>query len=170
MNMLKSLFLILLISHSIACHASSGIDLDNLATDFRKRMSINWGDYKVTEYFTKDKIDYSYIEKTFNKSVLGDAVSFSSKHLNISELTDTEGGFELQILKITYNSTEASKKNIDVILTSKNKNLKGSKVFIGYTAIRCDKDIAIISSPAVATKEIKDYFLNITTTNTCVTK
>ena len=161
----KSLFLLFLVSQSIACQADKNINLDYLANDFRQHMSQNWGNYKITEYFSKTREEHNYLADTFIKFVLSDAVSFSSKQLNIAELIDTEGGFDLGLLKITYSSSDVSKKNFDAILLSKNKNLKGSKVFIGYTAIRCEKDVVIISSPAVVTREIKEYFLHVNNTS-----
>lgn len=125
--------------------------------DFIQHMSQNWKVYKVTEFFSEKK-DYSYLDKTFGKQVLSLAKVTESTEINIEQKDDTEGGFDLGIINIKYNSKEDAQKSIAIINSSKSPNLKGGKIFIGFTAKQCNKSVALIYSKAILTDEIKGYF------------
>jgi hypothetical protein len=132
--------------------------LKNIIVDYTQQMSKDWSNYKITEYFSKQKSDFHYLALTFEKSVVSDSTNIESHLINLSEVPDSEGGYELNLLKITYPNLETSSTNYSKIINSPNKNLKGGKIFMGYTAKQCDKEIILIASPAVATDEIKSYF------------
>ena len=165
-NLLLALYIISLAS---ACQAKTASHiLDNIVNDYKQQMSVGWGPYKMTEFFSKAKEKFSYLDKTFGKSIVSDAINIKSRHINMSELTDTEGGYELWLLLVSYSDSDISNKNYKTINESPNKNLRSTKVFIGYTALQCGKDIVIISSPAVVTKKIKGYFSHfINSKNLC---
>jgi len=48
-----------------------------------------------------------------------------------------------------------------IIENSKVRNLKGGKIFIGYTSKLCGSNIALLYSSAVPTGEIKAYFSHL---------
>jgi len=149
-----------------ACQAQSrSTTLNNIIEDYKQQMSVGWGPYKLTEYFSDVKIDHRYIQKTFSASVLSDALNINSRTVNLAEISDTEGGYELGLLELNYSDSKTSDKHYKTIIQSLNKNLRGSKIFIGYTAIQCDKNVVIISSPAVVTKKIKSYFSHVKNAN-----
>ncbi len=125
--------------------------------DFIQHMSQDWKDYKVTEFFSQKK-DYSYLDKTFGKQILSLAINTESTEINIEQKDNTEGGFDLGIINIKYNSKEAAQKSFDIINNSKLPNLKGGKIFIGFTAKQCKNSVILIHSKAVLTNEIKGYF------------
>lgn len=155
------LFALYIVSLASACQANKpSTILENIVNDYKQQMSIGWGPYKMTEFFSKAKEKFSYLEKTFGKSVLSDAINIQSRNINMSEVTDTEGGYELGMLLISYKNSDISNEHYKTIISSPNKNLRGTKVFIGYTALQCGSDVIIISSPAVVTKKIKNYFLH----------
>jgi hypothetical protein len=161
MKRIITLFLFILpaINLTSACLAQTPSKLlNNVIFDYTQQMSKDWSNYKITEYFSKQKSDFHYLALTFEKSVVSDSTNIESLLINLSEVPDSEGGYELNLLKITYPNLETSSTNYSKIINSPNKNLKGGKIFMGYTAKQCDKEIILISSPAVATDEIKSYF------------
>ncbi len=132
--------------------------IENIIADYTQQMSKDWSDYKLTQYFSKQKPDFHYLSETFEQSIVSDSTNIESRYINVSEIPDSKGGYELIILKITYPNLEISSVNYSKIINSPNKNLKGGKIFIGYTAKQCDNEIILIASLAVASEKIKSYF------------
>ena len=153
------LFMMIVTHLTSACLAQTpSILLDNVVEDYVQHMSTDWNDYKLTHYFSKAKPDYHYLAETFEQSIVSDATNIESNLINVSETSDSEGGYELHLLKITYPDTQISSANYSKIVGSPNKNLKGGKIFMGYVAKLCKKEIIFIASPAVLTDKIKSYF------------
>ena len=163
LNRVSFLLGCVVLSLATACQAQDNSILNTFIDDARQQLSANWGDYKLTQFYSKTAEDYSYLKKTFDKSVVTDVTSMQSRLINLAELTDKEGGFELGFLQISYKNNHDSEASFKAILQSTNRNLKGTKVFIGYTALHCDNNVFIISSPAVVSKEIKSYFSHLKT-------
>lgn len=132
--------------------------LENIIADYTQHMSKDWGDYKLTEYYSIQKPDFYYLAETFGQSIVADSTNIESRYINVSEIPDSKGGYELILLKITYPNLQISSTNYNKIIKSHNKNLKGGKIFIGYSARQCANEIIIIASPAIVAEKIKSYF------------
>ncbi|MCP3863049.1 MAG: hypothetical protein GY695_07900 [Aestuariibacter sp.] len=153
-------------SSVIACESRSSI-VENIKADFIQFMARNWEAYSVTEYFEKKATDYSYLGNTFRSSVVSESQSTISTNIRIEDENDTEGGYDLGIVSLKYPNEEIAKRNFDLIQNSHSKNLKGGKVFVGYTSKLCNKAIVIIYSKAILTNEINEYFSHFDTRPLC---
>ncbi|MCP4343124.1 MAG: hypothetical protein GY799_30680 [Desulfobulbaceae bacterium] len=152
----------LFISPVIACENRSSL-VENIKADFIQFMAKDWGAYHVTEYFKSKATDYSYLGKTFRSSVVSELQSTISTNIQIKEESDTEGSYDLGIVRLEYPSEAVAEQNFDFIQNNQSKNLKGGKIFIGYTCKLCDKAILIIYSKAILTNEINAYFTHFNT-------
>jgi hypothetical protein len=155
-----TLTLIVLTSSCLA--KSPSLVLDKVISDYHQQLSTNWGSHKLTEYFSPQKKDYQYLSRTFGSSVLSDSSLIKSRFINLEEDVDTEGGYDLLLILLEYPNSSISDSNFKKIIQSPNKNLKGGKIFMGYTALQCDKQIILIASSAIATRKIKSYFNHFT--------
>jgi hypothetical protein len=150
---------LMLIALTSSCLAKSPFPaLDKVISDYHQELSINWGPHKLTEYFSPQKKNYQYLAATFGSSVLSESSLIESRYINLSKDVDTEGGYELLLILLEYPDSSISDSNFKKIIQSPNKNLKGGKIFMGYAALQCDKQIIVIASPAIASREIKTYF------------
>ncbi len=155
-----TLTLIALTSSGLA--KSPFILLDKVISDYHQKLSTNWGNHKLTEYFSPQNENYKYLATTFGSSVLSESSLIESRFVNLSEDVDAEGGYDLLLFLLEYPSSSISDSNFKKITQSPNRNLKGGKIFMGYAALQCDKQIIIIASSAIATSEIKTYFNHFT--------
>jgi hypothetical protein len=152
-----------LIALTSSCLAKSpSFVLDRVISDYHQQLSTKWGPHKLTEYFSPQKENYKYLDTTFGSSVLSESIKIESRFINLSEDVDTEGGYDLLLVLLEYPNSSISDSNFKKITQSPNKNLKGGKIFMGYAALQCDKQIILIASPAIATREIKTYFNHFT--------
>jgi hypothetical protein len=153
------LFSLVLVTHTLATQAQTPPNLiENIIADYTQQISKDWSNYKLTQYFSKQKPDFHYLSETFEQSIVADSTNIESRYINVSEIPDSKGGYELIILKISYPNLETSSANYNKIINSPNKNLKGGKIFIGYTTKQCANEIILIASLAVASEKIKNYF------------
>jgi hypothetical protein len=154
---------LMLIAATSTCIAKSpSFVLDKVISDYRQKLSANWGPHKLTEYFSPQNENYTYLATTFGSSVLSESINIKSRFINLSEDVVADGGYDLLLVLLEYPNSSISDSNFKKIIQSPNKNLKGGKIFMGYTALQCDAQIILISSPAIATREIKTYFNDFT--------
>jgi hypothetical protein len=154
---------LMLIALTSSCLAKSPSPvLDKVISEYHQELSINWGSHKLTEYFSPQKKNYQYLATTFSSSVLSESSLIESRYINLSEDADTEGGYELLLILLEYPNSSIADSNFKKVIQSPNKNLKGGKIFMGYAALQCDKEIIIVASPAIAAREIKTYFNHFT--------
>ncbi len=125
------LFYLTLVTHTLAAQAQTPPNLiGNIIADYTQQISKNWSDYKLTQYFSKQKPDFHYLSETFEQSIVADSTNIEFRYINVSEIPDSKGGYELIILKITYPNLEIRSVNYSKIINSPNKNLKGGKFFL----------------------------------------
>lgn len=132
--------------------------IDNIKIDFIQFMAKNWHAYHVTEYFNNNAKDYSYLKNTFGSSVVSDSQATISTNIQIESEDDTEGGYDLGIISLKYLNKEIAERNFNFIQNATLKNLKGGKIFVGYTSKQCGKIIVILYSKAIVTDVIQTYF------------
>ena len=149
-----------------ACAKDNTGDLVNFfKNDFTTFMASDWTEYSVKEYFSKNPKNYDYLSATFNNSIVQQSSSISDAEVNVQESRDSEGGYDLGIIRLQYSDSNTASRINSVIENNKVKNLKGGKIFIGYTSKQCGNNVVLLYSSAVLTDKIKAYFSHIKNIN-----
>lgn len=162
MRLIPNVIVLAFLATSPTHAADNNIDLTVVFKhDFISFMSSNWDEYSVKEYYTKKPKSYAYLSKTFNKAVLSKSSSIHSKDINIEQGGDTEGGYDLGIITLIYMNHKTANDINSIITHTKTRNLKGGKIFIGYTSKQCGKNVVLLYSRAILTGKIKAYFKHI---------
>lgn len=81
-----------------------------------------------------------------------------STKIQIESDTNPEAGFDLGIISLEYLNKDITAQNFNIIQNTPFNNLKGGKIFFGYTSKLCDRKIVILYSMAIITEEIQAFF------------